>query len=212
MLIYNYDLVTKEYMGSCQADLDPEETKIQGKDVYLIPACATTKKPPKQKEDKAIVWNDGSWVYVDDFRQNYYKVDSMLHVMPITTLGEQTGYIVISKELGDAIMADYDNYIIDNNAVREKTAEEKQAEEEARVNNLTMTPLDFIGVLVQIGLTLEQINEFLESNLNIKIQLTYCNLVYCGVVKQFLPLEIDGITITAAMIEQAFKIKNGEIQ
>jgi len=91
--------------------------------------------------------------------------------------------------------------------VPEPTEEEQQE----IINNLTMTPLDFIGVMVNLGLTLEQINEFLENNLEIKMQLTYCNSVYCGVVKQFLPIEVQGITITAEMIEQAFKIKNGVV-
>lgn len=89
------------------------------------------------------------------------------------------------------------------------TEEEQAQMEEERINNLTMTPLDFIGVLQSLGLTLEQINAFLESNLEIKMQLTYCNSVYCGVVKSFLPIEINGVTITAEMIEQAFKLKNG---
>lgn len=86
----------------------------------------------------------------------------------------------------------------------EKEEEEKEAE---RVNNLTMTPLDFIKVLEGMGLELSQINDFLEENLEIKMQLTYCNSVYCGVVKSFLPIEIDGITITAPMVEAAFKAK-----
>ena len=90
-----------------------------------------------------------------------------------------------------------------------RTPEEVEALEEIRVNNLTMTPLDFIGVLQSLGLTLEQINAFLESNLNIKMQLTYCNSVYCGVVKSFLPITIEGITITPEMVESAFIAKNG---
>lgn len=89
------------------------------------------------------------------------------------------------------------------------TEEEQAEQEQERINNLTMTPLDFIGVLQSLGLTLEQINAFLESNLNIKMQLTYCNSVYCGVVKSFLPMEVGGVTITAEMIEQAFILKNG---
>ena len=91
------------------------------------------------------------------------------------------------------------------------TTEEKQAQEQERVNNLTMTPLDFIKVLQSFGLSLQKINEFLESNLEIKMQLTYCSNVYCGVVKSFLPMTIDGITITPEMAEQAFKLKNGEV-
>lgn len=84
---------------------------------------------------------------------------------------------------------------------------EEEEKEKERINNLTMTPLDFIKVLEQFGLTLVQINSFLENNLNIKMQLTYCNSVYCGVVKSFVPIEIDGITITVEMVEAAFKAK-----
>lgn len=89
------------------------------------------------------------------------------------------------------------------------TAKEEEEQEKERINNLTMTPLDFIKVLEGLGLTLEQINTFLESNLNIKMQLTYCNLVYCGVAKSFLPIEIGEIVITPEMIENAFIAKNG---
>lgn len=89
------------------------------------------------------------------------------------------------------------------------TPEEVQQKEQERINNLTMTPLDFIGVLQSLGLNLEQINTFLENNLNIKMQLTYCNSVYCGVVKSFLPITIEGITITPEMAESAFIAKNG---
>lgn len=87
------------------------------------------------------------------------------------------------------------------------TEEEKQQQRQDEINNLTMTPLDFIKVLMSLGLTLEQINAFLESNLEVKMQLTYCNSVYCGVVKSFLPITIEGVTITPEMAEQAFIAK-----
>lgn len=83
----------------------------------------------------------------------------------------------------------------------EPTAEE--------INNLTMTPLDFINVLQEFGLTLADINAYLESNLAVKMQLTYCNNVYCGVAKALMPITYEGVTITAEMVETAFKIKNG---
>lgn len=85
-----------------------------------------------------------------------------------------------------------------------RTPEEIEQLEQERINNLSMTPLDFIKVLQSLGLTLEQINAFLDSNIEIKTQLLYCNHVYCGVVKQFLPITIGGIEITAQMIEQIF--------
>lgn len=89
---------------------------------------------------------------------------------------------------------------------------EAEQEEQDRVNNLTMTPLDFIKVLEQLGLSLTEINEFLDTHIEIKTQLTYCNLVYCGVAKSFLPQTIGEVTITPEMAEQAFKLKNGEVK
>lgn len=207
MIIYNYHPITREYIGYSQAELDPEETAIQGKEIYLIPANATTAIPPKQKKDTCILWTGDSWLVVDDYRENYYKVDSDLNVLDITTVGDQDGFIVVPKALGEKIKANPENYVIDGDSIREKTEEEKQAEEKERINNLTMTPLDFIKVLESFGLNIQQINAFLESHLDIKMQLTYCNYVYCGVVKSFLPIEIEGVTITAEMIEKAFKTK-----
>lgn len=87
------------------------------------------------------------------------------------------------------------------------TEEEKEQQRQDEINNLTMTPLDFIKVLMSLGLTLEQVNAFLETHLEVKMQLTYCNSVYCGVVKSFLPITIEGVTITPEMAEQAFIAK-----
>ena len=89
------------------------------------------------------------------------------------------------------------------------TEAEEEEKEQERINNLSMTPLDFIKVLEGFGLTLLQINSFLDSRIDIKTQLTYCNMVYCGVAKSFVPIEIEGITITPEMIEQAFLAKEG---
>lgn len=88
--------------------------------------------------------------------------------------------------------------------------EELQARERERINMLTMTALDFIGVLQQFGLTLEQINTYLEANLSVKMQLTYCQNVFCGVAKSLMPITFEDVTITADMVEIAFRIKNGE--
>ncbi len=89
--------------------------------------------------------------------------------------------------------------------------EEKQAQiEQDRIDRLTMTALDFIGVLQSFGLTLEQINAYLESNLQVKMQLTYCQNVYCGIAKSLMPITFEDITITADMVETAFRIKNGK--
>ena len=124
---------------------------------------------------------------------------------------EQLTEGVINVEISEEVYNNISRYMWNGSEVvlNPNYEEEQRQKEQDRINNLTMTPLDFIGVLVNLGLSLEQINAFLESNLEIKMQLTYCNSVYCGVVKGFLPIEVCGITITTEMVEQAFILKNG---
>ena len=116
-------------------------------------------------------------------------------------------YISIGMSELDVEQSEKDNlwYLADK--CPHYTPEEKEEMEQERINNLTMTALDFIGVLQGFGLTLEQINTYLENNLPVKMQLTYCQNVYCGVAKSFMPIEYEGITITAQMVEDAFKAK-----
>ena len=135
MKIYNYNPITFEYTGSQNADLDPQETKEQGKNVYLLPADATFIKPPASEPFKARVFKEGSWSYEKDFRKGFYKVDSSLVVTKITELGDiPDGYILVTEIVGDDIKANPDKYIIDDGIVREKTEEEKQAEADAEFN------------------------------------------------------------------------------
>ena len=135
MKIYNYNPITFEYTGSQNADLDPQETKEQGKNVYLLPANATFIKPPASEPFKARVFKEGSWRYEKDFRKGFYKVDSFLNVTEITELGDiPDGYILVTETIGDDIKVNPEKYIIDDGVIREKTEEEKQAEEEKEFN------------------------------------------------------------------------------
>ena len=90
------------------------------------------------------------------------------------------------------------------------TKEEIQMQEQKRIARLTMTALDFIGVLKQTGLTALQIKEYLDANIELDMQLKYCQNVYCGVVCQLCPLSFGDITITQEDIIRAFRVKNGE--
>ena len=87
---------------------------------------------------------------------------------------------------------------------------ETEEEKAERIAKLTMTPLDFINFLVSCGLTLEQINYYLETHLDVKMQLTYCSNVYCGVACALMPVTIGDITITGEMVKEAF-IKKYEV-
>ena len=76
------------------------------------------------------------------------------------------------------------------------------------VDGLTMTALDFIKVLKSMGVTSAELHTYLDKNPDLKDELTFCQNVYCGVVKALLPLTICEITITESMVEKAFKMKN----
>lgn len=131
MQIYIFDNNTKEYLYEKPANLDPKETQIQGKDVYLVPPYATTKTPLPAQENKSQIFINDNWQYIDDFRENFSKVDQFLNVYEITTLGSQGNYIVVTKEFGELIKQNPGNYKIVNNEVVEKTAEDKYNERKA---------------------------------------------------------------------------------
>lgn len=63
-LIYNYNQ-DGYYISTNQADIDPLESKRQGKDIYLLPKNATFEEVIAAKEDKLIKWNNNQWFYED---------------------------------------------------------------------------------------------------------------------------------------------------
>ena len=86
MIFYTYDEKTKEYTGTQNAFIDPLETKKQGKNVYLVPANATDKKPLEAKENQAVIFNGSEWEIIADYRNKTYYTGTEQHKM---------------KELGD---------------------------------------------------------------------------------------------------------------
>ena len=128
-------------------------------------------------------------------------------------MGEPFQSIEISEELYNAFNAEPDKYMWDNQSysiIENPNYEEiTRQKEQAIIDNLTMTALDFITFLKQTGITDAQIEAYLNANLNVKHQLQFCQNVYCGVAKALMPITVGDITITAEMVETAFKIKNG---
>ena len=86
MIFYTYDEKTKEYTGTQNGFIDPLESKKQGKNVYLVPANATDKKPLKTKENQAVIFNGSEWEIVADYRNKTYYIGTEQYEM---------------KELGD---------------------------------------------------------------------------------------------------------------
>lgn len=121
--------------------------------------------------------------------------------------------IEVTEEIYNAFNADPDRYIWNGSEVVENPNYEeiKRQKEQAIIDNLTMTALDFITFLKQSGITDAQIEAYLNANLDVKHQLQFCQNVYCGVAKALMPISVGDITITAEMVENAFKIKHGII-
>jgi hypothetical protein len=61
MLVYNYHPDTLEYLGELEADQSP----LDEPGVFLIPAHATTLKPPAPIEGKQLKFIDGAWKNVE---------------------------------------------------------------------------------------------------------------------------------------------------
>ncbi len=89
MQIFHFDRETGEYAGASDAALDPLETKLQGRNIFLFPAHSTTVLPPDLEEGMARVFNGSEWLQVEDHRgvPMYSKVDghqnSMIALGPI---------------------------------------------------------------------------------------------------------------------------------
>ena len=62
MLIYHYNQETQVFLGTTEALLDPLGSIAEGKDVYLIPAHATTKKPPDLSEGHIAKYINREWI------------------------------------------------------------------------------------------------------------------------------------------------------
>ena len=76
MNVYKYDELTGEYTGTETAHLDPLESKLKGKDVYLLPANATYTPPLAEKDGYVRVYTNNTWNYVEDNRGKEYWLDT----------------------------------------------------------------------------------------------------------------------------------------
>ena len=90
-----------------------------------------------------------------------------------------------------------------------KTAEQKIKEEQDKINHLTMTALDFVTYIKKAGVSDEIILQYLQANPSVQLQLTLCQNVYCGVVRQLCPIKITKeLIITDEQVVNMFKDKN----
>lgn len=92
--------------------------------------------------------------------------------------------------------------------VEEAEARKAQKEREG-LNRLTCTALDIVTLVKTLGLTDTEILQYLQANPSVQLQLTLCQNVYCGVVRQLCPIKIsDTVTLTDEMVVSFFKKKH----
>lgn len=165
MKIYNFDKITKEYLFESEASLDPQATKNQGKEVYLIPDCATVKKPPSIQEHEVLIF-DKSWKIVPDYRGLYIVSEDMIPEIVEEIGSIKEGYIIITDEQAQKIKEDDLFYIISNNTLIKNPNYEhdKQERERQRKDQLTLTPADVERALLKArGMDFEDLKVFLKS-------------------------------------------------
>ena len=85
MQVYKYDEKTKEYLGSEQALINPLESELQGKTIYLLPVNATFEKPNLQ-DGFASVFNGTQWENIEDNRGEEYWLDTDTFGTPAKTM------------------------------------------------------------------------------------------------------------------------------
>jgi hypothetical protein len=66
MKAYRYNSENKKYEGETTCQIDPLESKLAGKEVYLLPADCTYEEPLPEKEGFDIIFNGTAWEYKEE--------------------------------------------------------------------------------------------------------------------------------------------------
>ena len=91
----------------------------------------------------------------------------------------------------------------------EEMTEKEALKEQDNINHLTMTALDFVTYIKKAGVSDEIILQYLQANPSVQLQLTLCQDVYCGVVRQLCPIKItEELILTDEQVVNMFKDKH----
>jgi len=115
MQAYMYSPTTHEFLESVPCFPDPVRSRMEGREVYLLPANSTFTEPPAKRTGYIAVWNGSEWIETEDHRGvQYWPKGAPYNSFPVEM-----------KELGP---------LPDGASLTrpEKTADEIAAEEERR--------------------------------------------------------------------------------
>ena len=107
-----------------------------------------------------------------------------------------------------------DEYILVNGQYLIKSEAEDKLEQQRleQIAMLNMTPLDFIKVLEELGLTWVNLKAIMTQYPDVEKELTMCQLVYRGnpLLNQMIPMvnKTFGLSITEQQLDLAFAKKN----
>ena len=97
MQAYKYDKHTMEYIGTQNCQPDPVRTAREGEEIYLLPANCTFEIPPESESGKAIVFENGTWQKVPDYRgRRAYNAERLFVIDYIGDL--RPGDILLTEE------------------------------------------------------------------------------------------------------------------
>lgn len=128
MQAYMYSTTTHEFLEPVPCFPDPVRSRLEGREVYLLPANATFTEPPAKRTGYTAIWNGSGWAEVEDHRGvQYWPKGATFNSAPLEM-----------KELGP--LPDGASLTRPEQTEEEKAAEEercKEAEaESARVPDL----------------------------------------------------------------------------
>jgi hypothetical protein len=183
MLVYSYDKDTLEYTNESEASLDIKATEREGKDVWLVPAYATLKKPPTVGEHKSVIFEDDTWKIKDDYR-GCYICNEALNVLFVQQIGAlPEGFIVITQQQAEKIAQDQFYYIVQDGelVVNPNYEKDKEKARKERIAKLGMTKYDFFKYVCQpYDIDYQTLITVVNSNDEIAAAWNLCGHVFRG--------------------------------
>lgn len=138
MQAYMYSITTHEFLESVPCFPDPVRSRMEGREVYLLPANATFTAPPAKRTGYTAIWNGSGWAEIEDYRGVQYWPKGATY----------NSASIEMKELGP---------LPDGASLTrpEKTADEITAEKEQREQAETEAPRvpDLEAAVAELGMT-----------------------------------------------------------
>ena len=72
MQAYSYSITTHEYLETVPCFPDPVRSRLEGREVYLLPANSTFTEPPAKRTGYIAVWNGSERIETEDHRGVQY--------------------------------------------------------------------------------------------------------------------------------------------